>query len=244
MAEADSWVGNTSRLRPPARVQVIVTATLVAAIIAAVLSIVFDVQRISVVNQITADAAAGNAAGLIADHANAVTSDQRTALAGVLEGATLVVTGIAFLIWFFRAYANLPALGATHLRYRTGWAVGAWFIPVLSWFQPKRIANDIWRGSEPDANPDSEPNWVAPVSPLPHWWWAALLTSGFLGQAARLTWRSGTASGLLGSSEVDIASAVASCVAAVLAVTIVHRTTARQEQRAALRFGSEEARVG
>ena len=41
-----------------------------------------------------------------------------------------------------------------HLRYGTGWAIGAWFIPIFNLFRPKQIANDIDRASAPDAGHD------------------------------------------------------------------------------------------
>ena len=34
------------------------------------------------------------------------------------------------------------------LRYGNGWAIGAWFVPILSLVRPKQMANEIWRGSE------------------------------------------------------------------------------------------------
>jgi hypothetical protein len=35
------------------------------------------------------------------------------------------------------------------MRWSAGWAIGAWFVPVLSLVRPKAILNDIWRASDP-----------------------------------------------------------------------------------------------
>ena len=79
----------------------------------------------------------------------------------------LVLTAIVFLVFFHRAYSNLATLGAAERRYTPGWAVGSWFIPILSLFRPKQIANDIWRGSD-----------GSPVPAVFHWWWALWLVGG------------------------------------------------------------------
>jgi hypothetical protein len=54
------------------------------------------------------------------------------------EGSVALLTFVAYLFaivffisWFRRAYRNLPALGATDLRYRSGWTIGSWFIPIV-----------------------------------------------------------------------------------------------------------------
>ncbi|PZS12734.1 MAG: hypothetical protein DLM64_04540 [Solirubrobacterales bacterium] len=109
----------------------------------------------------TADVLAHNVGAFAADEASAHASDNQTALAAIFELGTLLVTAGGFLVWFYRAYSNLPLLGVKHMRYRTPWAVGAWFIPVLSIFQPKQMANDIWRGSHPE-DPFHEPDWTLP----------------------------------------------------------------------------------
>jgi hypothetical protein len=85
-----------------------------------------------------------------------------------------LLASLAFLPWFHRAYRNVQRAGA-NLRFGTGWAVGAWFVPVLSWWRPKQIANDTWRGSPLDGGL-RDPTWQErPVSALVHWWWVLYL---------------------------------------------------------------------
>src|SRR3954447_3617244 len=49
-----------------------------------------------------------------------------------------LVASLAFLPWFHRSYRNVARVGA-HVRYGTGWAIGAWFVPILSLWRPKQI---------------------------------------------------------------------------------------------------------
>ncbi len=83
-----------------------------------------------------------------------------------------------FIPWFAMAYSNLRRLGVQRLRWSNGWAVGAWFVPILSLFRPKQIANDIWRGSEAGIDVSSERWRSGPVSPIVHWWWGLFLAGG------------------------------------------------------------------
>jgi Domain of unknown function (DUF4328) len=72
-------------------------------------------------------------------------------------GASLA-TAVGFLVWFHRAYTNLPALGIEPLPYATGWTIGAWLVPLLNLVRPKQIMDTIWRGSDPD-RPPFDPFW-------------------------------------------------------------------------------------
>jgi hypothetical protein len=78
--------------------------------------------------------------------------ESRLSLMG-FAALVLVITGVLagglFIWWFHRAYKNLASLGATGLRYGAGWAIGGWFIPLANLVLPKRIANDLWRASDP-----------------------------------------------------------------------------------------------
>ncbi len=55
---------------------------------------------------------------------------------------------IVFLQWFHRAYYNLRQLKGTRLLYRTGWAVGGMFVPILQLYRPYRIMNELHRESK------------------------------------------------------------------------------------------------
>jgi hypothetical protein len=90
---------------------------------------------------------------------------------------------VGFLVWWYRAYRNLPGITGRSLRFGRGWAIGAWFVPILSLWRPKQIGNDIWRGGDPEAPGNAA--WTSlPVSPLVNWWWAIYLLSSFIGGVA------------------------------------------------------------
>ena|SRR5438552_1503302 len=82
---------------------------------------------------------------------------------------------IFFLVWLYRAFNNLPVIGARNLQFSPGWAVGWWFIPFANLVQPYKIVKELYRESHVAA---------LRASPVPSTenvglWWGMFLTSGF-----------------------------------------------------------------
>jgi hypothetical protein len=67
----------------------------------------------------------------------------------LLQFTAYVAAGVIFLVWIYRSYYNLPVLGAANPRFTPGWAVGWFFIPIMSLFRPYQVVADISRASEP-----------------------------------------------------------------------------------------------
>lgn len=165
---------------------------------------------------------------------------------GLIYFFTSLGATVAFLFWFARAYYNLPRLGLTDLRWGRGWSIGAWFVPILNLIRPKRIANDIWRGSEGPPAAGGEDWHSRPVDRIVHWWWAAWILAGMVGWLFTRILLSGngpdTQAELLDLARderlayfVDIASSLLLIPAAILAVLFVRRVTDRQERAIAPR---------
>lgn len=66
-------------------------------------------------------------------------SDDRVATTGILQFVALVLTAIAFLLWYSRAYRNVLAMGMPAPRWGTRWAVGSWFVPFVNLVMPKQV---------------------------------------------------------------------------------------------------------
>jgi hypothetical protein len=141
---------------------------------------------------------------------------------------------VFFITWFRRAYRNLPVLGAAGLRYRSGWTIGCWFIPIAGLIIPKQIANDIWRASDPSAPPEQGVSWrTRAVPPLLTFWWILWIASIYVGnQELRTAFSEDTPENLQNGDYIDIASAVLDIGAAALAIAVVVALTRRQQARA------------
>jgi len=83
--------------------------------------------------------------------------DDRAASIALVWLAVYIITAIAWVTWYKRMYANLPALGAKHIRFTPGWAVGGWFVPFLNLVRPYEIAQELWSGSAPSPEPPPPP---------------------------------------------------------------------------------------
>lgn len=219
--EAGELAGD--RARDLRRAATLAVSLLVITIAVHLVAIAFDLLERGVI----ADIQSGHV-----DLAAANASDTRQRAAGILQLVALVLTAVAFLFWFRQAYRNLPSLGVRKLRFKPGWAVGAWFVPFVNLVRPKAIANDIWRASDPEREPQGM-RWIEwPVSPLLHWWWGLWLLAGFVQRVAS---RSSNRDDLSAQESADLADAAGlglGIVAAVLAILVVRRVTDRQ--RAAL----------
>lgn len=152
----------------------------------------------------------------------------------VLEGAQLVallVSGVLFLIWMRRLYRNVHAAAAPEPRYRPGWAVGSWFVPLANVVVPKQIVNDIWLLSEtPWRDAGSVPYSRAKVPSWIGWWWAAVLLAGILGAGAAdgLDTPGLTPSAAQAATLAVVAAAAAEILAGALAIRLVRSLTERQ----------------
>jgi hypothetical protein len=70
--------------------------------------------------------------------------------AGIALLALTVATGIAFVIWFHRAYVAVDlAVGAAHDTSQAAWA---FFVPIMNLFRPYQLATEIWRKSHDRAS--------------------------------------------------------------------------------------------
>lgn len=70
-------------------------------------------------------------------------------LISIAEVVLSLALMVLFLVWFYKAYKNLPALEASRLEYTPGWAVGGWFVPFLNLVRPYQVAREIWIHSNP-----------------------------------------------------------------------------------------------
>ena len=79
-------------------------------------------------------------------------NDPIQGIVGLLQSGLGILTGITFLKWIYRAYKNIQGFGAEGLRFSPGWAVGYYFIPILSLIRPVQVMSEIWRASDDPKN--------------------------------------------------------------------------------------------
>jgi hypothetical protein len=93
-----------------------------------------------------------------------------------------------FILWFFPAYRNLERLGKS-LNHNPGWAIGAWFTPILNLFRPYEIYSEMAETYSMIAQ--KFPQHMPAVMPgrrqlvvLGGWWWGLYLPGRILANVA------------------------------------------------------------
>lgn len=170
--------------------------------------------------------------GGVATFEEAVAHDDRVFWMTNLQIAGDFVVAIPFIAWMRRAYRNLAPLGVRWLRFKPGWAIAGWFVPFIWFARPKSIVNDVWRASDPELPRDvRRPPEGAPVPRSINWWWGLWIAAGIVYPAdfgARLEQSLGWA--IFDVRRTAIADALM-VGAGILAIVMVRKITARQEQR-------------
>ena len=120
---------------------------------------------------------------------------------------------------------------------------------MFSLFRPKQLLNDIWRASDPEL-PDQSDSWRRrPVAELLGWWWLAFLASVLVRSITTEAVHAAADVMLLGllpeqldrfqaSAGMQVLADLLTVLTGLLALRVVRRTTARQDDRAARLAGT------
>ncbi len=161
-------------------------------------------------------------------------NDNRQAVVGLLQLTVAIVAAILFLVWIYRAHRNLPALGASGLKYSPKWAVGGWFIPIMNFWRPYQVTAEIWKASDPEVRDRDGQRWqTAPVSLLLKFWWALWIIGGIIGNIVLRSVFQDPADleALRTQIFTFIVADVMDIPAAILAILVVWYITTRQDEK-------------
>ncbi|MEM7092388.1 MAG: DUF4328 domain-containing protein [Actinomycetota bacterium] len=92
----------------------------------------------------------------------------------VLQGISLIaiivgtmLAGIAFVAWFYVAYANCGRWEKT--RFASWWAILGWLVPIINFKRPNHIMQELCEKSPP-------PGYTGAINPVIAWaWWIGLI---------------------------------------------------------------------
>ncbi|WP_062356669.1 DUF4328 domain-containing protein [Herbidospora yilanensis] len=148
-------------------------------------------------------------------------------LADLGVNATFVLAGVMFVVWLYRVRDNAEQMSTLPQRRATPWLFFGWFVPIVSFWFPKQILDDIWRASSPEGR---RPGVLMMI------WWILWLVTVFLGNTAARIASSDEedAMAVRTGSLLDVATYPLVVVCGVLAIVIVRRISALQEAGKAL----------
>jgi Domain of unknown function (DUF4328) len=144
-------------------------------------------------------------------------NDTRQGIIHLVRFLLAVTTAVFFIRWFNYAYQQLqPSMR----RWDTSWAIGGWFVPVLAFWRPKQIVNDLWR-----AGGGSLPN------PLLTAWWGTWVLAAVI-RILALPLSDDTVNQVRDRAVWNSVADAVYCVAAVLAIFVVRAVTHRVQATA------------
>ncbi len=134
----------------------------------------------------------------------------------------MVATAVVFLRWLHLSYRNVRALGLS-TRFTPGWAVGYWFIPLVSLFRPKQVVDELWERTD-DALVGQR------TATIPVWWGLWLIGNAIEYVGIRMS--AGTLDAVKSRNSVFLTAHVFQIGAGVCAYWLVGRLTERQDAQA------------
>lgn len=154
--------------------------------------------------------------------AEAEAEDTRTLIVALAYMSVLIAAYVANCIWIYRASWNARSIQPGKDRITPGWAVGWYFIPILSLWKPFTAMRETWDASSVPGGAGS----------LLGWWWAFWIASNILAQiSARMGMRAEAFEDMRAVAYIDLATGPISIVAALLFLRIVRAITAAQADR-------------
>ncbi|ACZ90819.1 DUF4328 domain-containing protein [Streptosporangium roseum] len=147
------------------------------------------------------------------------------------------VAAIAFLVWLFRARANAESLTPVPHRWFRILIVLGWALPVVNWWIPKQIMDDVWASSRPGGVRGEHIGREAHSGLIWSWWVSWLLGSWVLPLVGVLLFAGGDRSSSGGAFWLDVFTLAPTLAAAALAGTVILRITKAQEGRRAWAAG-------
>ena len=155
-------------------------------------------------------------------------------LLAVVQIVVYIATIVVFLMWLYRAHENIAAFGVPkhQMQHSSGWAVGSFFIPIVSLFIPYRAIKEVWRKSIPDYAAKSMFAELDPPVFFPLWW-GFWITSNIIDQVYfRMSWRDDVPADA--SAMVGTISGVLGIIAAALAIKVIREIQHQQVESSKL----------
>lgn len=160
------------------------------------------------------------------DNPDTVTEEVGRQIDGFASGLYLVhaafylVAAILVITWLYRTYTS-DRIDPAELKHSPGWVIGAWFVPVLSWWRPLQIVRDLWWAATPESQRAKGLPGQRSIPWRMVWWWASWLAMNLLGWVSlQATQRADELQGLFNAFVLDVVADGVTVVAALLAIVV------------------------
>lgn len=98
--------------------------------------------------------------------------------------AAFVLCIVLTLVWTYRVVRNADEIRPAAERISPGWAVGFWFIPIVSLWKPFQVMAQTWNTAQTPSRPmsDSASGWMRV-------WWGFWVVTNIVSQVSFRMWR-------------------------------------------------------
>jgi hypothetical protein len=160
------------------------------------------------------------------------TSDMLQGVVGLSQLGLFLTSVIVFLNWFRRAYGNLHRAGVI-LKHQESMAVWAWIIPIVSFFRPVQIMNEIWMATQEKIKELDTSYTIKGGGIIIGLWWTLFLISNFVGRfLLTAAFKQETIEQLILSSEATLLSDIIQLLEAILVMLIVYKLSKMESKMA------------
>ena len=160
--------------------------------------------------------------GFYISESTASLNDMRQGIVAITQIVIYFLSIVFFLNWFRRAYGNLHRVGVSHLEYKENMAVWTWFIPIIVWFRPVQIMNEIWKETRDKIKKTNPTQKFKDLGFLVGIWWFLFILTNFIGRyITKSLFKEETLEELISLGKVTLASDFLQIIEAGLVIIIV-----------------------
>lgn len=159
-------------------------------------------------------------------------NDMRQWILGLIYILVYITASIVFLVWFYRAHKNLYRASVPDIKYKSGWTIGGFFVPILSLFRPFQVMRETQKGSLLLNKTEYIRNWDEyETNPLVGWWWGLFLLSEIVGRLIfRFIWRAETAEQLRTAAIFGMAESILLVPLILVTIFLIKEITRLQDE--------------
>lgn len=169
---------------------------------------------------------AGTLTGLELD-AEAERVDRQGTIIGLGSAAVSLITAVFCGVWIYRASWNARQLQPSEQRITPGWAVGWFFVPVMSLWKPWQAMRQCWNSSHNPGGPLD-----APMPGFAVLWWGLWVVTSLVSNGSfRLSMKAEYTDDFRMVSTIDLALAPLNIACALLFLRLINAITAAQREK-------------
>ncbi|MCO5263784.1 MAG: DUF4328 domain-containing protein [Lentimicrobium sp.] len=152
------------------------------------------------------------------------TSDLMQGILGLFQFGFYIASIVVFLNWFRRAYGNLHRAGINYLKHKESMAVWAWIIPIIWFYRPVQIMNEIWTETQLKIKNIDSSYVIKSGGRIIGLWWTLYIISNFVGRyVLKTAFKQDTIEQLIEGSVATKVSDIMQIPEALLVILVVNK---------------------